>query len=70
MVFENDYNAFMRSIYLNDAIGGEKIISASDTKNNFIVDAINDFGELRVKTFMRDFKSSGLKISLSKYLDI
>lgn len=70
MIFENDYSAFMRSIYLNDIQKAESIIAASDVKNNFISNAIEDFGEMRIKTFLNSFKSSGLKRSISSYIDL
>ncbi len=69
MNFENDYSAFMQSIFLNDISKGESIMASSDIKNKLVLDAIEDFGVLRVKSFLEEFRSSGLKRSFAEYID-
>lgn len=69
MSFENDYKAFMKTIFLKKYEEAEAILSMSDTKTKFIVKAINDFGDIRVKLVIEKFKSVGLKRSLEKVFD-
>lgn len=70
MNLQNDYSAFIQSIYLNDTSKGESIIASSDMKNKLVMSAIEDFGIIRVKSFLEEFKSSGLKRGFAEYLDV
>lgn len=61
MGFEKDYTLFLKFILSNESQKAEEILSYSDNRRALIAGALNDLGEIKVRTFIETFKSVGLK---------